>query len=288
MSTRRRVLASVGTVLAGGLAGCSAIPGVGSDDGFAMEEFSPYEAWIPDCSSGPVNFFATNPADYVDIDQLEDEETGIFGTPTGKIAHLIDLSIGEPLEGFDHEALVAIGDYDVAGARDGFEADQDVTTESAGEYGEYELFGVENADEHDGYTFVGATQDVVVAASDEEIFEALADTEAGNRDALVAEYDAFEKAVGTIDTQDWQQFRVRFPEETGHSRLVRGMGYDFGSDTSTFTEVSVYTSADAAETEESAVLDHWQNKEDGTSDVSATVDGRVLTVTGEQETVEWE
>lgn len=295
MLSRRGLLVGGAAVGSTALAGCSALPGVGDDDGYELENFSDYSQWLGARDSGPVTLFAVNPADIVDFDVVgeagqDDDgqgdaggEDGIFGVPTARVAHVVDVSVGEAFDGFDHSALVAIGDYEPDAAREGFEAEQSVGTTKDSTYGEFEVYAVDEPDGDVEYSIFAVREQVALAASDRETFESLADAEAGDSNRLVDDHAAFGLAVDAIGNQDWNQFNVRFPEETAHSRLVRGTGYEFSADRSTFTEVSVYRSAEDAADDESAIHDHWENTEEGTEDVETDRDGRVLTVTGTQD-----
>lgn len=305
MVSRREVILGGAVAGSAALAGCSALPGFGDgDDGYELEDFSEYSQWLGAREAGPVTLFAANPADIVDFDALGDggggdgdggggdgdggEENdgagdGIFGVPTARVAHLVDVSVGEAFEGFDHSALVAVGDYEPDAAREGFEAEQSVGTTAEGTYGDFDVYAVDQADGDAEYSLFAVRDQVALAASDRETFESLADAESGDGDRLVDKHAAFGRAVDVIGNQDWNQYSVRFPEETAHNRLVRGTGFEFSADRSRFTEVSVYRSAADAASDESAIRDYWENTEEGTDDVEVDVDGRVLTVTGSQD-----
>lgn len=300
MLSRRGLLVGGVAVGSTALAGCSALPGFGDDDGYELEDFRDYSQWLGARDSGPVTLLAANPADIVDFDVVEEggqddegqdeegqgdagAEDGIFGVPTARVAHVVDVSVGEAFDGFDHSALVAIGDYQPDPAREAFEAEQSVATTADGTYGEFEIYAVDEADGDAEYSLFAVREQVALAASDRETFESLADAEAGESNRLVDDHAAFGLAVDAIGNQDWNQYNVRFPEETAHSRLVRGTGYEFSADRSTFTEVSVYRTAEDADGDESVIREHWEETEAGTADVETDRDGRVLTVTGTQD-----
>lgn len=272
MHSRREVVAVGGSLLAAALAGCGALV----DDGLDISIDSDYRAWLPDAETGRREVIVSNPADIIDIDG--DQEGTIFGTSTGDVAHLV-----RSVDGGSAAVVVAIGAFEVSDAREGFEQQEGVETDDDGEYGGYDVFSVVG---EEGFSTFAAREEVAIAATDRGLFESVADAEDGSGPRLVDELTAFETAVDELGTPDWLNFDITPGGEPALNgdRIVRGEGFEFAEDVSSFTEVSVYATEDAARDDESQALERWDEYEEGTSGVETTVDGRTLLVSGDQET----
>lgn len=273
MHSRREIVAVGGSLLGAALAGCSTLV----DDDLDIAVDSDYREWLPEVRTDRREVIVSNPADILDID--DGQEGSIFGTPTGEVVHLVSA-----VDGDGARVVVAVGAFEVAAAREGFETAEAVETAEDSEYGRYDVFTTVEQDT--GFTTFAAREDVAIATTSRELFESVADAESGDGTRLVEDVAAFETVADELGNLDWLEFDVT-PEGDGAlngDRLVRGQGFEFAEATTAFTEVSVYASEEAAREKEQQAVERWDEYERGTSNVETSVEGRTLVVTGEQET----
>lgn len=281
MRTRRGVLGGGALLAASSLAGCSALPGFGSDSTLEVDIDANYRDLVPGSASTRATVIAWNPADFVDVDTVDSDDRGIFGTPAGELAHLV--RVGYPAESsLAGDAVIAIGNYDVDGALEGFETEEGVETEAAGTIGEIDRFTVTSGESL--YAVFGAQEELAVAASSEELLTAIVDAKAGEGTRLVGQNDDLAAAVDTLDSTDHLEATVVPDQPVDSQPVVELTGFAYAPDESEFTAVAVYKTEAFATENESELLEIWRDHEAGTADVSSSVDGRIVTVTGMQET----
>jgi hypothetical protein len=283
MQRRRQFLAGGGSVAtAMALSGCSMLPWFGDDDSFEFGEYNDYREWLPG-NSGEGQLIAANPANVVDVNLVESDE-GIFGTPTGRIAHLIRAQLG------GENLLIAIGEYEVESAVEGFESQEAIETTSNGQYEGFAMFSASGSasDEPPTYQTFAATEEIAIAGGSQELVTTVIDAEAGNARLLVDQNEDFGTVTEEIGNEDWMEFTIgqasSDPDQEGAPALVTGLGFDISSEESSFTEVLVYGGEGDALLGAERVNQHWKEQREGTSAVDASVDGRVVIVTGTQET----
>ena len=283
MRTRRGVLGGTAASVAAVLAGCTTVPGFGGDSTLDLDVDVDFRTLLPGGAETPASLFVSNPADFVDVDEVDGSGGGIFGTPSGEITHLIQVSYTGD-EAYAGDALIAVGRFEREDARSGFESAEGVETESGEAVGEFERFSVESGDSF--YSVFGARDEIAIATSTEPLFDRLVETKTGEYERLATENDDVQRTLDVFGGQDALNLDVTPAPPVDTQPIVDGTGFVYGEEESDFTVVAVYLEDAIAEHNEPELVEIWEERETGTTDVESEIDGRVVTVTGVQETDE--
>lgn len=262
---RRDVIVGCGA-LAGTatLPGCSALPFGGDDGG---QDASEYADWIPTVDAPSASFSAVRHADIAAVD----------GLPEGFLQEEV---LGVPAEDVDQEitldrARVLEGSFDAATVRDGVEA-EDVTLQQDGEYQGYQRYAFA---ETDGVTVGLGDGTAVLAPTD--LFERLVDANRGDAERLVDANEDFELLVDELGVADVVTGTVLVDGDTDEPRRADGQRVDIRESDSERTHVVVFATESGVD-EEGVRADYAERA--GASNVTSSVDGRVVTVSYTEQT----
>jgi hypothetical protein len=244
-----------------------------TDESFAFGE---YTDWIP-ASLSPsddrtVGIQILRPAVLVDIDDIDTGGSDDALAP-GVDATAIRLSVSFSIEGEEIENRLQIlrGDFEAEAVREGYAEQTGI--EETGTYRGFDIYtaGSERA--------VAVRDAVVVTASDRPALDASLDAHDGSATRLVDDDEDVGRLTAEVGTPD---YGVVSPDVSEFGATGLGSGYSLSEGVSSAEFVLAYEDAQAASNNRQDVADGIARGR--LSDRDVTVDGRLIRVTGIQET----
>lgn len=275
MHSRRSVLAGCGAVIASAaLSGCSVLDSGGGGSGRSDYTDWSYEADVDVASFNYLQYGELVSTDGLPADLLPGE---VLGTPVEEFDYQVT---------FDSQRVYE-GSFDAADFRTGLEEQLGGTLQADDDEREgYQLYSVSERP-----TRVGL-QDGSAVVGTAEKFDAMIDAGAGERERLVDVQDDFDELTRRLGTRHAVNGRVKLSSDATFGRedavVAAGSTTQFGADVTEFEEVVLFETAEDAETatEEDSIESNYAEVE-GISDLSSSVDGRVVTVSFTQNTDEF-
>lgn len=257
------MLAGCGAVLASSvLSGCSVL-----NSGSGGSGRSAYTDWSYDADVELVGFSYFQYAEIAGIDGLPDD-------------FMDDEILGIPIEEFDHRVAfdshsVIQGSFSADEFRTGLEDSQDLTLQEADERSGYQFYSIEGQSSQIGF------RDGSVVIGPSETMDTFLGAGTGEVDSLVDVNDDFDEFTDELGADHSVNGRVKLSSDARsfsmtEAQLARGSTTEYGPDVTESTRVVLFESEDAVD--EESVKSNFEGRE-SVSDVSASTDGRVVTVT---------